>query len=60
MIRTSKATQLLAVAAGLSLAAALVTGCSTGVSPATGTNINSPAVAVPVLITDAPSSSPSP
>ena len=55
MIRTSKATQLLAVAAGLSLAAALVTGCSTGVSPATGTNINSPAVAVPVLITDAPS-----
>jgi hypothetical protein len=50
-----KATQFLAIAAGLSLAAALVTGCSSAVSPATGTNINSPAVAVPVLITDAPS-----
>ena len=55
MIRTTKATQFLAVAAGLSLAAALVTGCSSGVSSSTGTNINSPAVSVPVLITDAPS-----
>jgi hypothetical protein len=55
MIRTTKATQFLAVAAGLLLAAALVTGCSTAVTSSTGTNINSPAVAVPVLITDAPS-----
>jgi hypothetical protein len=56
MVRTTKATWFLGVAASLCLAAALVTGCSTAVSPSVSTgNINSPAVAVPVLITDAPS-----
>ena len=56
MVRTTKATRFLGVAASLCLAAALVTGCSTAVSPSVSTgNINSPAVAVPVLITDAPS-----
>jgi hypothetical protein len=55
MIRTTNATQYLALAAGLCLAAVLVTGCSSGVTPSYTSDINSPAVAVPVLITDAPS-----
>ena len=56
MVRPTKATRFLGVAGSLCLAAALVTGCSTAVSPSVGTgSINSPAVAVPVLITDAPS-----
>jgi len=55
LIHSTTATRSLGVAGSLCLAAALATGCSSAVSPATGTNINSPAVSVPVLITDAPS-----
>jgi len=55
MVRSTKASRVLGVAAGFSLAAALLLGCSSALSPATGSTINSPAVAVPVLITDAPS-----
>jgi hypothetical protein len=55
MTRITDGTRFLGVAAGFCLAAALVTGCSTAVSPDLSGNINSTAVDVPVLITDAPS-----
>ena len=55
LIRKTEVTRFLGVAASLGVAAGLLLGCSSAVSPATGSNINSPSVSVPVLITDAPS-----
>jgi hypothetical protein len=56
-LRTSPFARLLSAAAGLGVAAGLIAGCSTAVSPGSSaaTNIAAPAVSVPVLITDAPS-----
>jgi hypothetical protein len=47
--------RLAGVSASLALLAALVSGCSGDVSPDLANNIGGPAVAVPVMITDAPS-----
>jgi len=55
LIRTQKVPRTFGVASILSLAVALVAGCSSAVSPSSSTSISSPAVAVPVLVTDAPS-----
>lgn len=52
---TPQIKRFLSFAAGLSLAASLIAGCSSAVSPNTVSNITSTAVDVPVLITDAPS-----
>ena len=52
-IRKTEVTRFLGLAASLGVAAGLVLGCSNSVEP--GSNINSPSVSVPVLITDAPS-----
>jgi hypothetical protein len=46
--------RFLSLAAGLSLVAGLIAGCSSAVAPNTVSNITSAAVDVPVLITDAP------
>jgi len=54
-IRTRLTPRILGFAAGLGLAAGMVLGCSTSVTPGAGTNITSAAATVPVLITDAPS-----
>jgi hypothetical protein len=54
-LRTTEVTRFLTFAAGLSLAASLIAGCSNAISPDAGSNIASAAVDVPVLITDAPS-----
>lgn len=51
--RPSHLTRLLAAVSTFAFAAVL--GCSSAVSPGTGSNITSAAVSVPVLITDAPS-----
>jgi hypothetical protein len=51
----SSTTRFLGIAGSFGLAAALVLGCSSSVTPGTATNIGSPASTVPVLITDAPS-----
>jgi len=47
--------RFLSFAAGLSLTAGLIAGCSSAISPDAVSNITSAAVDVPVLITDAPS-----
>jgi hypothetical protein len=52
-IRKTEVTRFFGLAASLGVAAGLVLGCSSSVVP--GSNINSPSVSVPVLITDAPS-----
>jgi len=55
-LRKSPLTRLLSAAAGLSVTAGLIAGCSSAVSPgSSATNIAAAAVSVPVLITDAPS-----
>jgi len=55
LIRTTNAIRFLGVASSFCLVAGLVLGCSNSLTPSTATNISSPAVVVPVLITDAPS-----
>lgn len=54
MVRNSRLTRMLSFAGIFALAAGLVSGCSNSVSPNTVTTVTTPAVAVPVLITDAP------
>ncbi|HUD22413.1 MAG TPA: DUF4382 domain-containing protein [Acidobacteriaceae bacterium] len=48
-------TRILGAAGSFGLAAALVLGCSSSVTPGTVSNINASSSTVPVLITDAPS-----
>ena len=55
LICTTKSTRILGVTGSLCLAAAMVTGCSSSVTPGTVSNIGTSSSTVPVLITDAPS-----
>lgn len=55
IVCTSTHSRLFAAAASFALAAALLSGCSSSVTPSTATNIATTQATVPVLITDAPS-----
>jgi hypothetical protein len=51
----TRSTRFLGFATSLALAASLIAGCSSSVSPSNITNVNTATSTVPVLITDAPS-----